>query len=82
VVDSHSVTLRALVFHYERWWDEADPLHSFRFKAGEKYRVAVAFQVNTGEVREFALFDMPVYDRADVLDTDRSKSWWDFWYLE
>lgn len=82
VIEAHSIPLKVLVFHYERWWDETDEFYKFQFKGNQKYSVSIGFQPNLEQKRQIDFFEMPIYLRADELQVDRTKSYWDFWHLD
>ncbi len=83
VIAGHSVPVKNLVFHSERWWDEDDPLYAFRFTSGKRYRVTIKYQLNAeDDIVEHELFVLPTFERADVLQSNRSESYWDYWHLD
>jgi hypothetical protein len=82
VVPANSIPIKNLVFHYERWWDETNRLYDFRFKGGQKYKVTIRYQPNQETIREQELLTLPIYNRVDELGSDRSKSYWDYWYID
>jgi len=81
-LDPRSLSLKVLIFHLEKWWDDTDSLYDFRFKAGESYRVYIGFETNLTEQPETALFDLDIYGYADQLVFRGEGNWWDFWTLE
>jgi hypothetical protein len=82
IAESHTVTEKILVFHYERWWDTNDKLYMFRFKGNQKFSVTIEFQVNSESKRQIKLFELPIYLNADQLQINRDKLWWDYFYLD
>ena len=83
VVEAHSIPLKVLMFHYEKFWDETDKFYKFQFKGKQRFSVSVEFQPNLEQRRKIDnLFQLPIYLRVDELQHDRSKPWWDFFYFE
>jgi hypothetical protein len=80
-VDTRSISVKVLVFHIDRWWDETDPLYQFRFADGQKYDVYIGFQRDLDEQPETLLFKMPLHRNADRLDRS-TNLWWDYWTIE
>jgi hypothetical protein len=76
----HAISLKLLVFHNDQWWNESSDLYRLRFKAGQEYKVYIGYKLGLDQPPEAALFDMPIYRRADALDRAKGD-WWDFWYL-
>lgn len=81
MLEPHGVFLKVLVFHISDWWDEEGENYDFRFQGGDCYDVSIGYQVNQKEPVEFPLFEMPIFDSADRLDSASSYSW-DFWSLK
>lgn len=47
IVAAHSVELKVLMFHTEKWWDEDEALdYQFRFEPGMEYSAEVEFERN------------------------------------
>jgi hypothetical protein len=82
-LEPHSLSVKILLFHRDRWWDENSSQYSFQFPADTAFRVYIGFQRNLEDQPETLLCEIITYKGPDILEYRSEGSyWWDFWSIE